>query len=271
MAETPHSQAPQDDQAAPPMAIGSYGAPASSESEAAAPSEPEASDPGPAESPVLPLGYAPVSPTPPTTPVKARSATVAGYATVADDRPAGAAAADLSAAPLAGSYGSANTGSIAGSYGGANAGSVAGSYGGANASSYGGSIAGSYGAASIPTIGSRVEVPPLGGESAAGGEWDLLSGKLRDWFHRNDLGGQWDRLGGPLRASGLLLAGLILIKLYEALIDTLDDIPLLPRLLQLVGLLYLFNFGLTHLIKSQDRENLYQVWKKRWHDFTGRP
>jgi hypothetical protein len=233
------------------MAIGSYGAPSSSESEAAAPSEPEATDPGPAESPVLPLGYAPVSPTPPTTPVKARSATVAGYATPAGDGPERAVAADLSAAPLAGSYGGAN----------------AGSYGGAKA----GSIAGSYGVASIPTIGSRVEVPPLGGESAEGGEWDLLSGKLRDWFHRNDLGGQWDRLGGPLRASGLLLAGLILIKLYEALIDTLDDIPLLPRLLQLVGLLYLLNFGFTHLIKSQDRENLFQVWKKRWHDFTGRP
>jgi hypothetical protein len=65
--------------------------------------------------------------------------------------------------------------------------------------------------------------------------------------------------------------GLILIKLYEALLDTLDDIPLLPRLLQLAGLLYLLNFGFTHLIKSQDRENLYQTWKKRWHDFTGRP
>jgi hypothetical protein len=224
------------------MAIGSYGAPSSSESEAAAPSEPEATDPGPAGSPVLPLGYAPVSPTPPG---KARSATVAGYATPAGDGPEGAFTAELSAAPLAGSYGGAKAGSIAGSYGAKST--------------------------SIPTIGSSVEVPPLGGESAEGGEWDLLSGKLRDWFHRNDLGGQWDRLGGPLRASGLFLGGLILIKLYEALIDTLDDIPLVPRLLQLAGLLYLLNFAFTHLIKSQDRENLYLSWKKRWHDFTGRP
>jgi hypothetical protein len=142
------------------------------------------------------------------------------------------------------------------------------------AGSYG--LAGSYGApatpaTAIPTIGSSVEVPPLGGENGEGGEWDLLSGKLRDWLDRKDLGGYWERLGGPLRASGLLLGGLILIKLYEALLETLDDIPLLPRLLQLAGLLYLVNFGFTHLIKSQDRENLYQIWKKRWHDFTGRP
>jgi len=262
MAETPHPQEPKDDQAPPPLAIGSYGAPSSSPGQAAAPSEPEPPAPGPAESPVLPLGYAPVSPTPPTIPAEARTATVAGYATVTGEGPDGAATADLSAAPLAGSYGGSN----------------AGSYGGAKAGSYGGPIGGSYGgstapvpATSIPTIGSSVEVPPLGSEGAEGGEWDLLSGKLRDWFHRNDLGGQWDRLGGPLRASGLLLGGLILIKLYEALLDTLDDIPLLPRLLQLAGLLYVLNFGLTHLIKSQDRENLYRIWKKRWHDFTGRP
>jgi hypothetical protein len=252
MVETPQSQEPQDDQSSPPQAIGSYGAPSSSEGQAVAPAKPEATDPGLAGSPVLPLGYAPVSSKP--------EAAVAG--------------AGSEGAPLAGSYGAAAP--LAGSYGAAAP--LAGSYGAAAplAGSYGAvPLAGSYGAASpatsIPTIGSSVEVPPLGGQSSEGGEWDLLSGKLRDWFHSNDLGGQWDRLGGPLRASGLLLAGLILIKLYEALLDTFNDIPLLPRLLQLAGLLYLFNFGLTHLIKSQDRQNLYQIWKKRWHDFTGRP
>ena len=44
----------------PPEAAKSAENPSSSESEAAAPTEPEATDPGPAESPVLPLGYAPV-------------------------------------------------------------------------------------------------------------------------------------------------------------------------------------------------------------------
>lgn len=234
MAETPHSQESQDDQAPPPMAIGSYGAPTGSEGQSAPPSEseaPEATDLSPAENNTLPMGYGAVATT----------------------------AEAPTPAPLAGSYGGSSYGGpIGGSYGGPIGGSIPGSYGASTS------------ATSIPAIGSTVQVPPLGGESEEGGEWDLLSGKLRDWFHRNDLGGQWDRLGGPLRASGLLLGGLILIKLYEALIDTLDDIPLLPRLLQLAGLLYLLNFGFTHLIKSQDRENLFQTWKNRWHDFTGR-
>jgi len=204
------------------MAIGSYGAPASSEDPAPAPMEPVAVAPeeSPAETPSLAMGYAPVSSTPDGT--DGETATTS--------------------APPAGSYG------LAGSYG-----------------------ASGTPATAIPTIGSSVEVPPLGGDNGEGGEWDLLSGKLRDWLDRYDLGGYWERLGGPLRASGLLLGGLILIKLYEALLETFDDIPLLPRLLQLAGLLYLVNFGFTHLIKSQDRENLYQIWKKRWHDFTGRP
>ena len=249
MAETPHSQETQDDQAPPPMALGSYGAAAGSEGQAAPPSEPEATDLNPAEPSTLPMGYGSVASPVATPNNETWSATVTAEITVDDAEP-----------------------TVAGSYGGA----IGGSYGAPISGSYGGSLPGSYGASSnpatsIPTIGSSVSVPPLGGEGGEGGEWDLLSGKLRDWLDRNDLGGQWERLGGPLRASGLLLGGLILIKLYEALLDTLDDIPLLPRLLQLAGLLYLLNFGFTHLIKSQDRENLYQTWKKRWHDFTGRP
>ena len=115
MAETPHSQEPQDDQAAPSLAIGSYGAPSSSAGQPAAPAEPEAPDPGPARSPVLPLGYAPVSSTPETSPSTTWTAAVYSEATVADTGPEGAGAtAALNAAPLAGSYG----GSIGGSYGG---------------------------------------------------------------------------------------------------------------------------------------------------------
>ena len=249
MAETPHSPEPQDDQTPAPMALGSYGTPASSEGPSPDPIEPEPTAVSAAESGSLPLGYGASDSSTGSTSIPMgysavnsaaeTSSSEAWSATVASDQPE-TPPATQAASPFAGSYG--------GSYGGSSTATTA-----------------------RPAIGSSVHVPPLEGESGEGGEWDLLTGKLRDWFHRNDLGGQWDRLGGPLRASGLLVGGLILIKLYEALLETLDDIPLLPRLLQLAGLLYLLNFGFTHLIKSQDRENLINSWKKSWHDFTGRP
>ena len=129
-------------------------------------------------------------------------------------------------------------------------------------------------AAGEPTVATTLEVPPLSSglaseASAEGGEFDLLIGKVKDWFDEADLGGQWDRLNGPLRGLGLLLGGLLVIKLYLALLDTLDDVPLLPRLLQLGGLIWLLNFSVTRLTRSTDRKEILEDWKRRWDAFRG--
>jgi hypothetical protein len=139
---------------------------------------------------------------------------------------------------------------------------------------------GSYGSPEVglvgePTVATTLEVPPLStgrtsqvnGEE--GGEFDLLIGKVKTWFEQADLSGQWDRLSGPLRGLGLLLGGLLVIKLYVALLDTLDDVPLLPRLLQLVGLIALTNFSVTRLTRSSERKVILEDWKRRWDAFRG--
>jgi hypothetical protein len=72
-----------------------------------------------------------------------------------------------------------------------------------------------------------------------------------------------------LRGVGLLLGGLLVIKLYLALLDTLDDVPLLPRLLQLGGLIWLLNFSVTRLTRSSDRKEILEDWKRRWDAFRG--
>lgn len=131
----------------------------------------------------------------------------------------------------------------------------------------------SDGDAGEPRVATTLEVPPLsGGEAgrgAGGGEWDLLVGKVQAWLEQADLPGQWDRLSGPLRGLGLLLGVLLVLKLYGAVLDTLDDVPLLPRLLQLVGLLALLRFSLTRLTRSSDREEILADWKRRWDTFSG--
>ena len=124
-----------------------------------------------------------------------------------------------------------------------------------------------------PSVATTLEVPPLSASQASGGaeggEWELLLGKLKTWLEQADLPGQWNRLGGPLRGLGLLLAALLVIKLYVALLETLDDLPLLPRLLQLVGLFALINFSLTRLTRKSDREVILADWKRRWDAFRG--
>ena len=120
-------------------------------------------------------------------------------------------------------------------------------------------------------IASTLTVPPLeSGEAGEGGEWDLLVGKVRAWFDGADLQARWEALGGPLRAVGLLLAAVVLLRLYTGLLSTLGELPLLPRLLQLVGLVAVLRFALTRLVRSQERQRILGAWRERWNDFRGR-
>lgn len=122
-----------------------------------------------------------------------------------------------------------------------------------------------------PGIAASLVVPPLdASEAGEGGEWDLLTGKVRSWFDGAELQERWETLGGPLRAAGLLLAAVVVLRLYSALLETLADLPLVPRLLQLVGLLSVAQFALTRLVRSSDRERILTSWHQRWNDFRGR-
>ena len=122
-----------------------------------------------------------------------------------------------------------------------------------------------------PGIATSIVVPPLPvGEAGDGGEWDLLRSKMNTWFDGADLQGRWESLGGPLRAAGLLLAAVVLLRLYSALLETLGDLPLVPRLLQLVGLLSVARFALTKLVRSSERERILTSWNQHWNDFRGR-
>jgi hypothetical protein len=126
-----------------------------------------------------------------------------------------------------------------------------------------------------PRVATTLEVPPLAAAEAGaavgseGGEWDLLLAKVKDWLEQADLPGQWDRLGGPLRGLGLLLGLLLVVKLYVALLDTLDDLLLVPRLLQLVGLIAVLRFSVNRLTRRSDRTVILEDWKRRWDAFRG--
>jgi hypothetical protein len=122
-----------------------------------------------------------------------------------------------------------------------------------------------------PGIAASLVVPPMdASEAGEGGEWDLLTGKVRTWFDGAQLQERWESLGGPLRAAGLLLAAVVLLRLYSALLETLGDLPLLPRLLQLVGLVSVVQFALTRLVRTSERERILTSWRERWNDFRGR-
>jgi hypothetical protein len=123
-----------------------------------------------------------------------------------------------------------------------------------------------------PAVAATLEVPPLPGSTAdEGGEWDLLRSRVGDWLERNDLAGQWQRLQGPLRLLSLLILLLVVLRLYGALTGTLESLPLVPGLLELVGVLSFGRFCLNRLVRSEERRRLQNEWSQRWRDFRGKP
>ncbi len=124
-----------------------------------------------------------------------------------------------------------------------------------------------------PEVAAIVEIPAQTGSnpeaSGEGGEWELLVGQIREWMNTVQLQQSLQEARRPLILLGLLLALLLVLRLYSAVLSTLDHLPLLPGLLELVGVITVTRFSLTNLVRSQQRQALVQTILRRWKAFKG--
>ncbi len=129
-------------------------------------------------------------------------------------------------------------------------------------------------ATDTPTVASTLEVPARSEVAAIpneeGGEWDLLVQKLRNWISSGQLQEQWQSARTPLSLLAGLIAVLLVLRVYSAVLGVLDSIPLLPGLLELAGLVAVVHFSLTRLVRSNDRREVINSLKQRWKSFRGR-
>ena len=129
---------------------------------------------------------------------------------------------------------------------------------------------------SVPATPPAPVAPPAaaaGGDSAPsdeGGEWDLLMGKLQGWLASGQLQEQWQAARTPLSLLAGLIALLLVLRIYGALLAVLDSIPLLPGLMELAGLIAVVQFALTKMVRSSDRRQVIDGVRQRWQSFRGR-
>ena len=125
-----------------------------------------------------------------------------------------------------------------------------------------------------PTVASTLELPANPQVSAApneeGGEWDLLVQKLRNWIASGQLQEQWQAARTPLSLLAGLIAVLLVLRVYSAVLGVLESIPLLPGLLELAGLVVVVQFSLTRLVRSENRREVISGLMQRWKSFRGR-
>lgn len=124
-------------------------------------------------------------------------------------------------------------------------------------------------------VAATLEVPPLpigagGGEQGGdGGEWDLLTTKLRTWLASGELQRLWAQTRTPLSAAAALITLLVVLRIYTALLGAIEGLPLVPGLLELVGVIWLARHGMPRLVRTSERQQLIDALNQRWQAFRG--
>ena len=107
-------------------------------------------------------------------------------------------------------------------------------------------------------------------QSGEGGEWELLLGKLRQWLDQNELNKLWAQARKPVTILAGLAALVLVLRVYSAVLGALDSLPLVPGLLELVGVVWAVRYGIPKLLRSSERERLLGGLNQSWKAFRGK-
>jgi len=126
----------------------------------------------------------------------------------------------------------------------------------------------------VPTVATTIDLPARGdnggGPTGEGGEWALLLSKLQDWLGSGQLQAQLQAARTPFTLVAGLIALLVVLQIYGALLAVINSFPLAPGLLELVGVIAVVRFGLVKLVRSQERRALIEGLQQRWKAFQGK-
>lgn len=127
-------------------------------------------------------------------------------------------------------------------------------------------------ASSGPELESTTLVPATEatGGSEGGGEWELLLGKVQAWLGQGKLQSLWAQARNPISLILAAAALLVVLRVYSALLAAIDSLPLIPGLLELVGVIWAVRFGVPKLVQRSQRQELISNIQQRWESFRGR-
>ena len=123
-----------------------------------------------------------------------------------------------------------------------------------------------------PSIAERISVPAQASADSSdedGGEWDLLSNRIKQFFEANNLQDQWQSLRQPLFLLGGLIVVILTTRIYGGILDAIATVPLAPRLFQLVGTFYAVWFAATRLIRAEERKKISANVNDLWTSLRG--
>ncbi len=115
----------------------------------------------------------------------------------------------------------------------------------------------------------NIEVSPAGNivtiePSQSDEQWTRVGSQVSEFLSQLPelIGKFWEDYKQPITSLGLIFAAIITVKVVFAIIDALNDIPLLAPTFELVGIAYSAWFVNRYLLQASNRQELAQEIEK---------
>ncbi|THU66547.1 hypothetical protein C4D60_Mb05t15290 [Musa balbisiana] len=92
---------------------------------------------------------------------------------------------------------------------------------------------------------------------------------IKDAISADSSDGQWDKLDDKYAVASLVLVGLVALWTTTGMISAIDRLPIVPGVLELVGIGYTAWFVYYNLVFEPDREALIEKIKGTYSDIIG--
>lgn len=113
----------------------------------------------------------------------------------------------------------------------------------------------------VSPAGTIVTIPP---STQTDEQWKQVGSQVSEFLAKlpNIIGNFWADYKDPIISLGLIFAAIITVKVVLAVIDALNDIPLLAPTFELIGIAYSAWFVNRYLLKASNRQELAQEIEK---------
>jgi hypothetical protein len=115
----------------------------------------------------------------------------------------------------------------------------------------------------VNTPETQLLLPPSSSTQSSNAQWQQYGERIAEFLQAlpSYVSRFFTENKGPLGTIGLILAAIVTIKLTLALVDAIDDIPLVAPTLELIGLVYTLWFVYRYLLRAANRKELSEEIK----------
>jgi len=115
----------------------------------------------------------------------------------------------------------------------------------------------------VNTPETQLLLPPSSSTQSSDAQWQQYGERIAEFLQSlpTYVSRFFTENKGPLGTIGLILATIVTIKLTLALVDAIDDIPLVAPTFELIGLVYTLWFVYRYLLRAATRKELSEEIK----------